>query len=75
MTPIPKPRLSRAVLLERLPGYVPQAVLLAIIAWLVWRGVASKTLDLSTDPDKNYRTLEKAVAKLFKNYPPGVGKR
>ena len=42
---------------------------------LVWRGVASKTLDLSKDPDKNYRTLEKAMAKLLKNYPPGMGKR
>jgi hypothetical protein len=42
---------------------------------LVWRGVASKTLNLSKDPDKNYRTLEKAIAKLFKNYPPGTGKR
>jgi hypothetical protein len=31
-------------------------------------------LDMSTDPDKNYRTLEKAMAKLFKNYPPGVDK-
>jgi hypothetical protein len=42
---------------------------------LVWRGAASKTLSLSGDPDKNYRTLEKAVAKLFKKYPPGAGKR
>ncbi len=42
---------------------------------LVWRGSASKTLDLKKDPDKNYRTLEKAMAKLFKNYPPGMGKR
>jgi Domain of unknown function (DUF4136) len=42
---------------------------------LVWRGVASKTLDLSRDPDKNYRTLEKAMAKLFRNYPPGMGKK
>jgi hypothetical protein len=42
---------------------------------LVWRGTASKTLDLSTDPDKNYRTLQKAMAKLFRNYPPGMGKR
>ncbi len=42
---------------------------------LVWRGAASKTLDLKTDPDKNYRTLQKAMAKLFKNYPPGAGKR
>ena len=42
---------------------------------LVWRGSASKTLDISEDPDKNYRNLEKAVAKLFKNYPPGSAKR
>jgi hypothetical protein len=41
---------------------------------LVWRGAASKTLDIKKDPDKNYRTLEKAMANLFKNYPPGVGK-
>ena len=42
---------------------------------LVWRGSASKTLDIKKDPDKNYRNLEKAMAKLFKNYPPGIGKR
>jgi hypothetical protein len=42
---------------------------------LVWRGYASKTLNISKDPDKNYRNLEKAMAKLFHNYPPGVGKR
>jgi hypothetical protein len=37
---------------------------------LIWRGDASKTLDLKKDPDKNYKTLQKAMAKLFKNYPP-----
>jgi hypothetical protein len=42
---------------------------------LVWRGAASKTLNISKDPDKNYRTLEKAMAKLFRNYPPGTGKK
>ena len=42
---------------------------------LVWRGSASKTLNISKDPDKNYRNLEKAMAKLFKDYPPGMGKR
>ena len=36
---------------------------------LVWRGAAQKTLNIQTDPDKNYRTLEKSMAKLFKNYP------
>jgi len=42
---------------------------------LVWRGYASKTLNISKDPDKNYRTLVKAMAKVFKNYPPAEGKR
>ena len=42
---------------------------------LVWRGAASKTLNISQDPDKNYRNLEKTMAKLFRNYPPGTGKR
>jgi Domain of unknown function (DUF4136) len=39
---------------------------------LVWRGSAAKTLDIKKDPDKNYRNLEKAMAKLFRNYPPGL---
>lgn len=37
---------------------------------LVWRGSVSKTLNVRKDPDKNYRNLEKAVAKLLRNYPP-----
>ena len=37
---------------------------------LIWRGDASKTIDLKKDPDKNYKNLQKAMAKLFKNYPP-----
>jgi hypothetical protein len=41
---------------------------------LVWRGSAAKTLDIKKDPEKNYRELEKAMAKLFRNYPPGTGK-
>jgi Domain of unknown function (DUF4136) len=41
---------------------------------LIWRGDASKTLDLKKDPDKNYKNLQKAVAKLFKNYPPQPSK-
>ena len=36
---------------------------------LVWRGSAAKTLDIKQDPDKNYRNLEKAMAKLFEKYP------
>jgi len=41
---------------------------------LIWRGQASKTIGLKNDPDKNYRNLEKAIAKLFKNYPAKAGK-
>ena len=42
---------------------------------LIWRGSAAKTLDIKKDPDKNYRNLEKAMAKLFRNYPPSAAKR
>jgi len=41
---------------------------------VVWRGSVSKTLNPSNDPNKNYKNLEKAVAKLLKNYPPEVKK-
>ena len=41
---------------------------------LIWRGDASKTLDLKKDPDKNYKNLQKAMTKLFKNYTPQAGK-
>ncbi len=41
---------------------------------LVWRGSMSKTLDIKKDPEKNFQNLQKAVAKLFKNYPPASGK-
>jgi general L-amino acid transport system permease protein len=56
MTVSPKPRMSRAVFRERLPGYVVQAVLLAVVVWLVWRGVANfqanaRTLHLSVGFD------------------------
>ncbi len=37
---------------------------------LIWRGDASKTIDLNKDPDKNYKNLQKPMAKLFRNYPP-----
>ena len=42
---------------------------------LLWRGSVAKTLDIKKDPDKNYRNLEKAMARLFKNYPPAVARR
>jgi hypothetical protein len=41
---------------------------------LVWRGVANKTLDPKAKPEKRQKNLNKAVAKLMKNYPPQVKK-
>ena len=37
---------------------------------LVWRGVASKTIDEKAKPEKQQKNLTKALKKLFKNYPP-----
>jgi len=37
---------------------------------LVWRGLASKTIDEKAKPDKQTKNLAKAVKKLLKNYPP-----
>lgn len=37
---------------------------------LVWKGYAQKTLNPSGNPEKNHKRIEKAAAKLLKNYPP-----
>lgn len=37
---------------------------------LVWRGMASKTLDDKAKPDKKQKNIDKAAAKMLKNYPP-----
>lgn len=41
---------------------------------LVWRGVASKTLDPKAKPEKKQKNITKAVAKLLKNFPPQLKK-
>ncbi len=37
---------------------------------LVWRGIASKTLNPKANPEKQQKNLDKAMAKLLKNFPP-----
>jgi hypothetical protein len=37
---------------------------------LVWTGRATKTLDPSSNQEKNMKNLDKAMQKLLKNYPP-----
>lgn len=40
----------------------------------IWRGEATKTLDPPKDPAKLRARIDKAMAKLLKNYPPPVKK-
>lgn len=40
---------------------------------LIWRGDAIKTIDFRKKPSKNYKNVQKAMAKLFDNYPPLQG--
>ncbi len=37
---------------------------------LVWRGVGTKTIETSGDPQKRAKRLDKSMAKLLKHYPP-----
>jgi len=37
---------------------------------LVWTGTATKTLNPSSNQQKNEKNLNNAMAKLLKNYPP-----
>lgn len=39
---------------------------------LVWTGQATKSMDPSSNQAKNQKNLDKAMAKLFKNFPPKV---
>lgn len=37
---------------------------------LVWRAMASKTIDDKASPDKKQKNINKAAAKMLKKYPP-----
>jgi len=37
---------------------------------IVWRGIASKEIDVDADPQKRERNINRVAERLFKNYPP-----
>jgi hypothetical protein len=37
---------------------------------LAWKGQASKTVSNEKDPEKRQKNLDKAMAKLLKDFPP-----
>ena len=40
----------------------------------IWQGTATKTLEPSSNQEKNLKNLSKGIAKLMKNFPPPVKK-
>ncbi len=41
---------------------------------LAWRGMGVKEVNTQADPEKRDKSINKAVEKIFKNYPPKVKK-
>lgn len=37
---------------------------------IVWRGTATKDIDVKASPEKRERNINRAAEKIFKNYPP-----
>ena len=37
---------------------------------IVWRGTATKDIDVNAKPDKRDKNIAKTAQKLFKHYPP-----
>ena len=37
---------------------------------IVWRGIATKEIDVNDKPEKRDRNITRAAERLFKNYPP-----
>jgi hypothetical protein len=42
---------------------------------LVWRGMATGDVDVDAKPEKRDQNIDRAAAKIFKNYPPSTAER
>ena len=40
---------------------------------MAWRGLGTKEIDTNAKPEKREENINKAVEKIFRNYPPKVG--
>jgi hypothetical protein len=41
---------------------------------IAWRGLGTKEIDVTAKPEKRDSNINKAIEKIFKNYPPKVKK-
>jgi hypothetical protein len=55
---------------EILTGTLAVDIVNATTKTIVWRGLASKEIDVNADPSKRERNINRAAERLFKNYPP-----
>jgi hypothetical protein len=55
---------------EILVGTLVVDVIDARTGAILWRGIASKELDVKASPEKRDKNINKAAEKLLKNYPP-----
>jgi hypothetical protein len=64
------PRTGTARAEEILVGTLVVDVVDAKARTIVWRGVASKDIDVNASPEKREKNINRTAEKLFKNYPP-----
>jgi hypothetical protein len=55
---------------EILTGTLAVDVVGARTRTIVWRGMASKDVDVHASPEKREKNINRTAEKLFKNYPP-----
>jgi len=55
---------------EILTGTLAVDIVNATTKSIVWRGLASKEIDVKADASKRERNISRAAERLFKNYPP-----
>jgi hypothetical protein len=55
---------------EILVGTIAVDIVNAATKSIVWRGTASKEVDVKASPDKREKNINRAAEKLFKSYPP-----
>ena len=55
---------------EILIGTLAVDVMDARTKTIVWRGIASKDIDVKASPEKREKNINRTAEKLFKNYPP-----
>lgn len=61
---------SSARVEEVVMGTLAVVMLDADTRGLLWRGIATREVDVNANPEKRTKNINKAIDKLFKTYPP-----